>query len=531
MKKLLILGALLFLSACEQQPLEPVVEEPIQEEPVVEEPVYIEPVSYLNHVDVGMQDLAEGMTDIGVCYQIFVISFADSNQDGYGDLNGITENLDYLSDLNVDCLWLTPINPSPSYHKYDVLDYYDVDPQFGTLDDAKRLFEEAEARDIKVIMDLVVNHTSKGHPWYQSNPEYYRKISINHPDYSTRYWHREGELQYFAYFWDQMPELNLDDPVVREEIFTIAEFWLDLGIDGFRLDAVRHYFDIHEYPFRTPTLQQNVLFLKEMNQRVKKRNPQAFLVAEAWSEAAAVATYMPGVDGAFNFDMGLAILDVVNRGNDSAVNGFVDNLLRIESLYKERRPVIHDHYFLTNHDQDRVMSQLGSDVSKAKLAANILFTMPGISWIYYGEEIGMTGARTAAATDAQRRQPMIWQNEYQITFVDGYELDLTNKLLQPRNELFAHYQIVTAMKQDPVIRLGEVIDVNRENTSLLAFIRSYENTHYLVMHNLSANEQVVTVSVPYEILHTIGFEFEEELRLPPRTSVILEVDTTELSIS
>jgi len=141
LKKLLIIGALFLLSACEPQssidPVteEPVIEEPVVEEPVVEEPVYIEPIAFLNHEDAGMRPLADGLTDMGVCYQIFVISFADSNQDGYGDLNGITENLDYLSDLNVDCLWLTPIHPSPTYHKYDVLDYYDVDPQFGTLDD------------------------------------------------------------------------------------------------------------------------------------------------------------------------------------------------------------------------------------------------------------------------------------------------------------------------------------------------------------------------------------------------------------
>jgi alpha-amylase len=534
LKKLLILGALFLLSACETQEVtQPVIEEPVVEEPIVEEPVFIEPVSFLNHEDAGMLPLADGVTDLGVCYQIFVISFADSNQDGYGDLNGITENLDYLSDLNVDCLWLTPIHPSPTYHKYDVLDYYDVDPQFGTLDDAQRLFDEAEARGISVIIDLVVNHTSKSHPWFQSNPEYYRKISVGHPSYSTRYWHREGDLQYFAYFWDQMPELNLDDPVVRELIFEVARYWLDLGVDGFRLDAVRHYFDVHEYPFRTPTLSQNVLFLKEFNAVVKDHNPAAFLVAEAWSEAGAVAKYQPGVDGAFNFDIASRIISTVNNSSDSLVDGLVNDLLRIQELYELERPDIHDHYFLANHDQDRVMSQFGSDLSKAKLAASILFSLPGVSWIYYGEEIGMTGARTAAATDAQRRQPMIWQNEYQITIVDGYELDLANKLLQPRNELFTHYQTVTALKADDVIRLGDLISVEKTQTVVLAFVRSYENTHYVVIHNLSNQENTVQVSEAFEVVYSFGFEhtISEGITMPPRSSIVVEVATPTIRLS
>ena len=533
LKKLLILISIFLINACEtQDPVPPVLEEPEVEEPVIEEPVYFEPVAYLNHEDAGMRPLADGVTDIGVCYQIFVISFADSNQDGYGDLNGITENLDYLSDLNIDCLWLTPIHPSPSYHKYDVLDYYDVDPQFGTIQDAQRLFDEAEERGISVIIDLVVNHTSKGHSWFQTNPEYYRKISVGHPNYSTRYWHREGELQYFAYFWDQMPELNLDDPVVRNLIFEIATFWLDLGVDGFRLDAVRHYFDVHEYPFRTPTLTQNILFLKEFNAVVKDHNPSAFVVAEAWSEAGAVAKYQPGVDGAFNFDIASSILSTVNNANDSRVAGLVDDIIRIQQLYELERAEIHDHYFLANHDQDRVMSQLGNDLSKAKLAASILFTMPGISWIYYGEEIGMTGARTAASTDAQRRQPMIWQNEFQITFVDGYELDLTNKLLQPRNELFTHYQTVTAVKADDVIRLGDMVKVDKTQTDILAFVRSYENTHYLVLHNLSRDTNTIQVSESFEVVYTLGFDhtISDRITMPPRSSIVVEVSTPAISL-
>jgi len=147
MKKIMVLIIFLFLSACSPNA----------------------PELFLNHEDRPAMPLATGMEDLGVCYQIFVASFADSNNDGIGDLNGITAKLEYLADLNVQCLWLTPIHPSPSYHKYDVLDFYDIDPQFGTLADFDRLIEEAGNRDIVVLMDLVLNHTSKRHPWFTPN--------------------------------------------------------------------------------------------------------------------------------------------------------------------------------------------------------------------------------------------------------------------------------------------------------------------------------------------------------------------------
>ena len=531
MKKILTIFMLLFVSAC--SPSEVVTVEPVVEEPVVEPVVYVQPELFLNHADRETMPLAQDFSDIGVCYQIFVISFADSNNDGLGDLNGITAQLDYLSDLNVQCLWLTPIHPSSSYHKYDVLDFYNIDPDFGTLADFDRLIEEAAARDIIVLMDLVLNHTSKDHPWFRERPEFYRLISKDHPDYArSNYWYSHNGLQYYAYFWDQMPELNLDDPVVREATFDIARFWLNRGVGGFRLDAVRHFFDSTEYPIRTNTLQQNILYLKEFNEVVKTINPAAIVVAEVWSAAEAVARYLPGIDSAFNFDLATAILTTVASSSDNSSTDVVGNFLNIKAFYDEQNTPYHDSLFLTNHDQDRVMSLLDNNPSKAKLAANIMFTLPGVSWIYYGEELGMRGARTASFTDAERRQPMPWQTSFQVALVDGYPLEFANQQLAPGNDMFLHYQTITALKSDPVIRLGEVGRVTKTQRHFLAYTLTYDQTSYLVVHNLSSSERILYVDVDVSVLHDINAGINEgsEMTMQPYSTVIFEVQTREITL-
>lgn len=525
MKKGLTISLLLFLSAC--QPIEPVIE------PMIEPMTTIQPELFLNHLDRDTMPLATHFEDIGVCYQIFVISFADSNNDGLGDLNGITENLDYLSDLNVQCLWLTPIHPSNSYHKYDVLDFYDIDPDFGSLADFDRLIEEAAKRDIVVLMDLVLNHTSNRHPWFRERPEYYRFISENHPEYGSVNWHAYNGLEYYAYFGNHMPELNLDHPDVREETFQIARFWLERGVGGFRLDAVRHFFDTSEYPIRTNTLLQNIIYLKEFNELVKSINPNAIVIAEVMSSAGAVARYLPGVDSAFNFDLSDAIISTVSSNSDSVSNDVVGTYLRIQELYQAQNTPYQDSLFLTNHDQDRVISLLNNNEAKAKLAATIVFTLPGTSWIYYGEELGMRGVRSAATnTDAERRQPMPWRSAAQVYTVDGYVLEFANQLLAPGNQMFQHYQAITALKADPVIRLGQVGRVNKTLRHFLTYTISYQGTNYLVVHNLSNKEQPLLVDVEVTILHDINANIEEpsKMIMQPYSSVIFEVSTIQIDL-
>jgi alpha-amylase len=525
MKKYILIPWLVFLSACQTS------EAPVIEEPITPPVTYIQPAVFLNHPDRDTMPLASSFEDVGVCYQIFVISFADANDDGLGDLNGITDNLDYLQSLNVQCIWLTPIHPSPSYHKYDVLDFYDIDPDFGTLQDFDRLIEEAAERGIVVLMDLVLNHTSKRHPWFTERPEFYRFISKGHPEYGTSYWHPHNGLQYYAYFWDQMPELNLDRPEVREATFDIARFWLDRGVGGFRLDAVRHFFDTNEYPIRTNTLQQNIRYLKEFNEVVKTINPEAIVLAEVWSAAEAVARYLPGIDSAFNFDLGEAIVSTVASSSDNASTDVVGTFLKIKAFYDEQTTPYHDSLFLTNHDQDRVMSILGGE-AKARLAANILFTLPGVSWIYYGEELGMRGARTESFTDAERRQPMPWQSTYQVRLVDGFPLEFDNQRLAPGNEMFQHYQTLTALKQDPVIRLGEVGRVTKTQRHFLAYTLTHNDTSYLVVHNLSNQVRPLMVDTDVAVVYDIqaGIDPVSNMQMQPYSTVVFRVPTTVITL-
>ena len=201
----------------------------------------------------------------GVYYEIFVRSFADSDGDGIGDLNGVTEKLDYLKELGIDGIWLMPITASDTYHGYSVTDYMAVNPDYGTEDDLKRLLDEAHSRDMKVIMDLVINHTSINHPWFQAaksdeNSEYrdyYRwvyktdKKDCNHlldkSSWGDMVWHQEGDFYYYGVFGADMPDLNYNNPDVRQAAKDAAGHWLELGLDGFRMDAAVHIYGAHEF--------------------------------------------------------------------------------------------------------------------------------------------------------------------------------------------------------------------------------------------------------------------------------------------
>ena len=228
---------------------------------------------------------------------------ATAMANGIGDFNGITEKLDYLQSLGVKGIWLMPINPSPSYHGYDVTDYYAVNPDYGTMDDFKRLIEEAHKRDIKVIIDLVLNHTSSQHPWFESaltpGSENYDRVCLERlqiparrvPGGNQAWYKASNGKYYYAIFWDQMPDLNYDTPAVREEAKKIASFWLkDVGIDGFRLDAVRYLVEEDGQPGRftcQPCLPGRMgKLLPERGSRL------AFSVGEVWTGNSTVKNYV-----------------------------------------------------------------------------------------------------------------------------------------------------------------------------------------------------------------------------------------------
>ena len=483
----------------------------------------------------------------GVFYQIFVRSFADGDGDGLGDLRGIIERLDYLndgdpqttSDLGVTGIWLTPIHPSPTYHKYDVVDYYAIDPEIGTLADFQELIDQAHARGMKVILDLVCNHTSSQHPWFlaaSSDPEspyrdYYIWADPETPltrrgPWNQIVWHPAATGHYYGLFWSEMPDLNWANPKVREEFKAVAAFWLEQGVDGFRLDAAKHLFE-HD-PSR-----KAVDWWLEFSDFVRSLKPDVYLVGEVWDSPHVVAPYYGAFDSAFNFDLADRIIPIVRFGLDT---GLVAALLQQHAQYNAyAQGWAIDAPFLSNHDQDRVMSQLFGDWNQAKMAAAIYLTLPGNPFIYAGEEIGMQGR----GEHENIREPFKW-----------YELDGPGQTAwrsslfntgrwQPSVEsqdgdpgsLLNHYRRLIHLRlREPALQLGSLSEVDcGDNPRIIAYGRRWQDELVLVVHNISRQEQEVLltgVSLPGEILFASGpYSFELDgpgcsLVLAPCTTVI-----------
>lgn len=355
----------------------------------------------------------------GVYYEIFVRSFADSNGDGIGDLKGIEQKLDYLEALGVDGLWLTPIQPSPSYHGYDVTDYYGINPQFGTMDDYKSLLAAAHKHGMKVLMDLVVNHTSAEHPWFAASASgkddahrnWYtwaedRGLSTSAMSATGgEAWHAaKGGDHYLGTFWSGMPDLNFDEPAVRAEMIKIGNFWLDHGVDGFRLDAAKHVYEDFKSQANSPAIaKKNQAWWQEFRRGLAGKHPDVYLVGEVWSSAGAIVPYVKdALDSTFDFDLSDWIRDAAVKGTASDMPSRLERTSEIFARESGGKYV--DATFLDNHDRDRFMSLAGGDVAKGKLAAAILLTMPGRPFVYYGEELGMQGA----GADERKREPMRW---------------------------------------------------------------------------------------------------------------------------
>ncbi|MBP8857870.1 MAG: DUF3459 domain-containing protein [Anaerolineaceae bacterium] len=437
-----------------------------------------------------------------VFYEIFVRSFYDSNGDGTGDFNGITEKLDYLNDgdpatttdLGVTGIWLMPIFPSPSYHGYDVTDYYTVNPQYGTVEDFKNLLAEAHKRGIRVIIDLVINHTSEQHPWFEqandpTSPYHDWYIwSEKDPGYpgpwSETVWHKgDNGLFYYGIFWSGMPDLNFNNPEVNEEMYEVARFWLeDMDVDGFRLDAALHIIEDGEIQANTP---QTIEWLQGFTTYVHEVNSDALVLGEVWASSYTVMQYLQtdALDMAFNFDLASAIIENVIR--QDAAN--LASAIELETdVYKRESAGI----FLTNHDMDRVMSVVNLEEEKAKAAATILFTYPGTPFIYYGEEIGMTGQKP----DEMIRTPMQWSNTTNAGFTSGNPWEKPSLLYQYYNvadqdlnegSLLNHYrQLIHLRQEHPALQYGQFIKLSSSSPQVLASLRILGDEVILTILNL-----------------------------------------------
>lgn len=454
-------------------------------------------------------------------YEIFVGSFYDSDDDGMGDLQGVIEKLDYINDgddktdtdLGFNGIWLMPIMPSDTYHKYDVKDYYDIDEDYGTMEDMEQLIEECHKRGINLIIDMVFNHTSASHPWFTEACDYLESLPAGtEPDaaqckYVNYYnferdkkglntWHQVGnsEWYYECVFWDQMPDLNLGNDDVRKEIEDIASFWLDKGVDGFRLDAAKEYY--------SGEVDKNVEVLSWFMNYVKSVDKDAYVVAEVWEKSDTIAKYYAsGITSLFDFPMsqvdGRIAKTVRGMGGDKS---FTEALETFDSKYRAQNPSYIDAPFISNHDTARVGAQLAYNEDQMKYAAGLLLTESGSPFVYYGEEIGMA---SSGKKDENKRLAMYWSD----TDTEGITNDPTgadqveqkfepvDKQMEDENSIYNYYKKALRIRNTyPEIARGTihvVSGITEKNVS--AMTKTWNEDTIGIIYNSSSEE--VTVSV------------------------------------
>jgi maltose alpha-D-glucosyltransferase/alpha-amylase len=490
-----------------------------------------------------------------VFYEVYVRAFYDSNGDGHGDLRGLTQKLDYLKDLGVDCLWLLPIYPSPLKDDgYDISDYYNIHSSYGTLDDFKELLDAAHEHGMRVIMDLVLNHTSDQHPWFRaarSNPKsifrnYYvwsdtnlayreARIIFTDTEESNWAWDETSKQYYWHRFYSSQPDLNYANPLVQEEIIKIMSFWLDLGVDGFRADAVPYLFE--REGTNCENLPETHEFLKSIRRFINDNYPDRILLAEAnqWPED---------------------ILPYFGNGNDEFHMGF--NFPIMPRIYMSirkadrtqlawitgRTPFLHESnqwgIFLRNHDEltlemvteeerqwmwerfapeprmrlnigirRRLAPLLNNDPKTIELAHSLLFTLPGSPIMYYGDEIGM-GDNIWLPDRNGVRMPMQWNAEpsagfsdlpmqslYSPVIDDGVygptRINVEMQRKNPESMWNIIRQMIAIRKEHRAFGWGEFEWIDSASNSIAAYKRKHEGETILVINNLANQPQNISI--------------------------------------
>jgi glycosidase len=443
-----------------------------------------------------------------VFYEIFVRSFFDSDGDGIGDLNGLTEKLDYLNDgdpetttdLGITGIWLMPIFPSPSYHGYDVTDYYDINPDYGTLADFEKLLDEAHQRGIRVIIDLVINHTSNEHPWFQQAKDPFSPYhdwyiwTDTNPGYlgswGQQVWFPSNGKYYYGSFTSGMPDLNYTNPEVTAQMEDVVRFWLeDVGVDGFRMDAAKHLIEEGTIQANSDSTHE---WWKAFRTYYKQVDPDALVVGEVWDDTSITARYLQGdeLDLSFEFSLAEAFIRGANGGRSEDV---IDQMKRSYTQIPEMQFAS----FLANHDQDRVFSQLGENEQKMILAASLLLTSPGVPFIYYGEEIGMQGNQI----HERIRRAMQWVGDAAYAgfttgtpwqaLGSGWKLYNVHDEGENPDSILAWYRtLINIRNQHAALRVGDLTVLPTTDEAVYGSLRVSDNEAVLVLLNLS--DQPVT---------------------------------------
>ena len=454
------------------------------------------------------------MSDVGqnrVFYEIFVGSFSDSNGDGIGDLRGILNRLNYLNDgdpvsgasLGVQGIWLTPVYESPSYHKYDVTDYYTIDPSFGTMEDLEALIAACHERDMLIILDLPINHTGKQNRMFQNFSNAHLLHNPGNIYYDMFSWVKDGEIPagrhftkiqgtkdlYESNFSDDMPELNFDNEKARAYALDVAKFYLEKGVDGFRFDAAKYiYYGDHG---------ASADFWMWYTSELRAVKPDIYLVGEVWDGDSTTQKYMGSIN-CFDFTVSQAeglIAQTAKAGDVNRFTAYVEEYLNAIHAVCDDALYIP---FIANHDTDRAAGYLSMSNGQAKVAANLLLLSPGSPYIYYGEEIGLRGSRGGANTDANRRMAMQWgdgdtvKDPVGTTYTSVSPYAVTD-LIGNGDSLYTHYKrLIMIRNANPEIALGTYKALALDGTKAGGFVCEYEGRRVAVIHNTAGR----TVKLP-----------------------------------
>jgi alpha-amylase len=445
-------------------------------------------------------------------YEIFVASFYDSDGDGMGDLQGIIQKLDYIESLSVGGLWLMPISPSPSYHKYDVTDYKAIASEYGTMEDFATLAGACHERGLIVILDFVINHTSSQHPWFLSATKslaippcgkdvcpYQEGCKAHNPYVDYYLFSQDGGQadvpgvpgwKYVASFGGHMPDLNLSNPQVFKEIEDIASFWLSHGADGFRLDAVIHYFE--------QNTKENTQFLTKFCDMVKKHKPDAYIVAEAWSDDNTILSlYESGLDSMFYFQGAGPTGEIVKAIREKNGTGYAKKLAAFDEKLVAAAAGAQNAPFLSNHDMARIAGTLARKQDKMKLAAALYLWQPGVPFVYYGEEIGMSGS----GRDENKRLPMLWNVEGLGHTLPPKDADQEQRLKEgvdiqdadPTSLLNTYRSLLLSRSALPEMVNGRLTYLDVGEKAVAAYQVANDKESCVVMHNLG--DQTLTLDI------------------------------------
>lgn len=507
------------------------------------------PTSQLN-----TEQQANPWWESAIFYQIWPRSFYDSDADGHGDFNGMTQKLPYLQELGVNALWLTPMFEAPSYHGYDFTEFYQVENDYGSMAEFEAFIKAADDKGMKVILDLVINHISSNHEWFQrsaNNEAPYADYFIwrddmpkagsgwghawsnnDKPD-AVWHWNETRQQYYYGAFGASQPDLNLRHPDVVAEMEKMAKFWLDKGVAGFRLDAVR--FAMEGGADAQADTDETIAYWQHFNQYVKSVDPEAYLVGEAWADIPVAAKYFgegKGLDQGFDFEVGYKILGLLKPDasgeaqfgtmqSNQQVSKVDANVLKqnLQQRIDSTAPLDFFAPFLTNHDQERVAYQLAEHDDKAKLAAAMLFSSPGTPYIYYGEEIGLTQGGTGH--DVYKRAPMQWNNSNQAGFTqaqtswveqaelfgDNYtqwwpeylaqqinaaDRNVKTQQAQPDSLWRLYQHLISLKKQRPELGIKGSYELTQHNNGLVEITRELNGSKSMFILNLTANPRSVS---------------------------------------